>query len=78
MINEAISLYEANLQDKFYGPHPYERLRIIYTIRKDYDNATRVCQAFIEVDSEGLLNEPTSEKVVRFQEHIEKLQQRYD
>ena len=47
-IDEAIPLYEANLIDQFMGTHPYERLRIIYRSRKDYENAIRVCQSAID------------------------------
>ncbi|MDA8186645.1 MAG: hypothetical protein M0T85_00695 [Dehalococcoidales bacterium] len=48
-IDEAIALYEANLTDCFEGTHPYERLRILYTKRKDYDNAIRVCRMAKEI-----------------------------
>ena len=56
-VDEAIVLYEANLKDKSVAGHPYERLRIIYSRQKDYANAIRACQAFVELDSLGLLNE---------------------
>ena len=66
-IDEAAALYEENIEDKFIGSHPYERLRIIYTKRKDYVSAIRVCRAY--------LNLPTKEgkKRIRFQDHLEKL-----
>lgn len=46
-IDEAIALYEENVRDGFMGSHPYERLRIIYRKRKDWENALRVCQAAV-------------------------------
>ncbi len=75
-IDEAISLYEANIQDKFVGSHPYERLRIIYTKRQDYPNAIRVCQAFIDLDTLELLNEANRKHMAHFEEWVEKLGQK--
>ncbi|MEM7348190.1 MAG: hypothetical protein AAF485_28505, partial [Chloroflexota bacterium] len=54
---------EANITDKFIGKHPYNRLRIIYTKRKDYHNAIRVCQAFKSLSKNNTL----------FDNHIAKL-----
>ncbi|MBK7919318.1 MAG: hypothetical protein IPJ94_24250 [Chloroflexi bacterium] len=48
-IDEAIGLYEKNVTDQFIGLHPYERLRVIYTQRKDYNAAIRVCQSYINL-----------------------------
>ncbi len=53
-IEQAIKLYERNvavaddLFDDSSRSYPYERLRIIYTERKQYDDAIRVCQAFVD------------------------------
>lgn len=33
-VNEAIKLYEANLEENFEGNHPYDRLAIIYRRKK--------------------------------------------
>ncbi len=71
-LDEAIALYEANINDRFVGTHPYERLRIIYTKRKDYEQAIRVCQTFV-----GLQNVPADKKA-QFKEHIQKLRQKRD
>lgn len=46
--SKAIRLYESNIKDKFDGSHPYERLRIIYTRHKKYEDTIRVCQSYIE------------------------------
>ena len=47
-IDDAITLYETLVADMFDGPHPYHRLRIIYTRRHQYDQALRACRAFIQ------------------------------
>ena len=69
-IDEAIALYEKNIADEFIGSHPYERLRIIYTRRKDYSNAIRVCRAYLN------LSPKEGKKRTRFQDHLEKLVKR--
>ena len=48
-LDEAIVLYESNVGDFADTPAPYDRLRIIYTKRKQYDEAIRVCNAYIEM-----------------------------
>jgi hypothetical protein len=45
--NRAIPLYEANVKDHFDGSHPYERLRILYAADKRYDDAIRICEAYL-------------------------------
>jgi hypothetical protein len=57
--SKAVSLYEANVQDCFDGSHPYERLRIIYTYKKKYKDAIRVCNAYI---SNGQQDQKLKEK----------------
>jgi hypothetical protein len=47
-IAEAIALYEANVSDGFAGALPYDRLRVLYTERKDYLNAIRICEIAIK------------------------------
>lgn len=69
-INQAIPLYEANLTDRFDGTHPYERLRIIYTQRRDYRNAIRVCQAYIDLENQ---RQPNARHKPKFAAHIKKL-----
>jgi tetratricopeptide (TPR) repeat protein len=51
-MDEAIALYEQNIADRADTPHPYERLRIIYTKHKQYDDAIRVCKAYVEMSSQ--------------------------
>lgn len=48
-IDEAIKVYEENVADRFKGTFPYERLRVLYAKRKDYLNAIRVCQAYLDL-----------------------------
>jgi len=66
-IDEAVTLYEKNIEDGFIGSHPYERLRIIYTKRKDYGNAIRVCQAYINLPAKE------GKKRTLFQDSLAKL-----
>ena len=47
-MDEAITVYESNIADWADTPYPYKRLRIIYTKRKQYDDAIRVCQKYID------------------------------
>jgi hypothetical protein len=60
-------LYEKNLAESFDGSHPFDRLRVIYTRRKQYDQAIRVCQAFLS------LNQPDTKKNAHFTKHLESL-----
>jgi hypothetical protein len=41
--------YEKNVAEGFLPSLPYERLRILYAKWKDYENAIRVCQRYIEI-----------------------------
>lgn len=69
-VDQAIPLYEANLVDHFIGTHPYERLRIIYTKRQDYQNAIRVCETRLAIETERHANQATRRTII---EQIEKL-----
>lgn len=69
-VDKAIQLYEANVTDQFDGSHPYTRLRIIYTQRKDYTNAIRVCEAYLtDMNPDARARSP-------FQKHLDKLKQK--
>jgi tetratricopeptide (TPR) repeat protein len=48
-LDKAIELYEANVADWFIGDYPYDRLRLIYSKRKQIDEALRVCNAFVKM-----------------------------
>lgn len=48
-IENAIKLYEQNVTDYADTPHPYNRLRVIYSKLEQYDEAIRVCKAYVEM-----------------------------
>ena len=48
-IQNAVELYENCIENGFLGSMPYERLRIIYTKQKRFQNAIRVCNHYIEI-----------------------------
>lgn len=66
-INGAFFVYEAGVADSFFGTQPYDRLRIAYTKRQWYDDAIRVCRAYLDIP-----DRPGQNKL-RFRQHIEKL-----
>ena len=47
-ISLAIKQYEKNVEDMCYLPASYQRLRVIYTKRKHFDEALRVCRAYLK------------------------------
>ena len=48
MIKKAIEQYEKNVEDGYWGSHPYERLAIIYRRLKLYDDEIRIINAAIK------------------------------
>ncbi len=52
-VERAILLYEMNVDAHHDAPHPYERLRIIYTKQKRYSDALRVVRAYLPLAVEG-------------------------
>ena len=74
-VGEAIQQYEANVVELADTPYSYTRLRIIYSRRKQYDEALRVCRRYVEMaESRGLQGRRTEE----FQQWISKLQAKAD
>lgn len=71
-VDEAINLYEANVADRVDTPFPYDRLRIIYTKRKDYQNAIRACEAHLETSRKYYPESDTS----KLEEQIAKLREK--
>lgn len=63
-VADAVKLYEANVRDGFDGSHPYERLRVIYSREKRFEDAIRVCEAFIS--KRHVNNEPLKVKMRAF------------
>ncbi len=49
---KAVESYEANVADRFDGSHPYDRLRVIYTHEGKFEDAIRVCEAYIQFGQE--------------------------
>ena len=48
-IDEAIAIYEQEIQNNFEGDHPYNRLSIIYRKRKQFDEEIRVLERAVWV-----------------------------
>lgn len=51
-VDEAIELYELNVEEGFDGNHPYDSLANIYHKRKQYEDEIRVLEKGIKVFSE--------------------------
>lgn len=73
-IENAIVLYEYNIQQRFDGNHPYDRLAIIYRKRKDYDNEIRVLNMAIDVFSNDVHGSRSdkSPKLAKFYDRLKK------
>ncbi|MBM4463838.1 MAG: hypothetical protein FJ012_11045 [Chloroflexi bacterium] len=80
-IDRAIALYENNISDLFAGDYPYDRLRVIYTKRKQFAEAIRVCKAFVEIADmfieEGSQRADLKPKRGKFISWIEKLEKNH-
>lgn len=77
-LDDAIRLYEKNINSEFEGDHPYERLRIIYSRQKRYDDVVRVLEQAIKVFRDKVY-EPRSDrlpKLARFEEELVKVKNR--
>lgn len=61
-IEEAIKVYEQNIQIGYPATHSYERLMILYRKRKDYGDEIRVARLAIDVFSK--CNEKKAERVI--------------
>ena len=58
-IRDAIELYELNVAYGFEGDFPYDRLRVIYSKQKRYDDVIRVLERAIDVfDNKVFPNRP--------------------
>lgn len=45
---EAMNLYEANINENAYTPHPYIRLAIYYEKMKEYKKALEVVNSYLD------------------------------
>ena len=78
-IDEAIKLYEMNINESFDGNHPYDRLAIIYRKRKQFDDEIRVLEKAVRVwkkmgYSEKVDPEYGPNKLKKFIERLRKAQ----
>jgi tetratricopeptide (TPR) repeat protein len=73
--DDAITVYETSLKSKSTSPHPYNRLRIIYTKDRNFKKAIRVCEAAIENIDDPKIDHAAEGKFV---EHIEKLREKIE
>jgi tetratricopeptide (TPR) repeat protein len=80
-IDKAITLYEENVSDLFAGDYPYDRLRVIYTKRKQFAEAIRVCRTFVKIADmlieEGSQRGDLKPKRGKFISWIEKLEKNH-
>ena len=72
-LDKALPLYEALIYDGFQGTLPYDRLRIIYTRQKRFEDAIRVCEAYV-----ALKDRAHGQDKAHFQHHQDKLQTRLE
>jgi tetratricopeptide (TPR) repeat protein len=74
-IDNAIELYEMNVNGRFDGSFPYERLAMIYRKRKQYDEEIRVLEQAIS-KFKGLAKvtprQDADPKLTKFRERLEK------
>lgn len=74
-VNEAIQLYEKNIEENFEGSHPYTRLSIIYSKQKQVDNEIRVLKKAIYVFENIVYKErgDRSPKLEKYKNRLRKL-----
>ena len=73
-VDKAIKLYELNIAEDFIGSHPYNRLAIIYSKRKQVNDEIRVLDKAIKVFSALNSNsrEDVNPKLQKFKKRWEK------
>lgn len=78
-VDEAIAIYENLVKHRYPHPSPYERLRILYSKRKDYRKAIRACKAFRGAHKSWWPHKANyPERVARFHAWIPKLEERLE
>ena len=70
-VDEAIPFYQANVADCMQATIPYDRLRIIYTRQKRYEDAAWVCQAYL-----SLPDREHGQAKEHFRHHLEQLRRK--
>ena len=73
-LEEAIELYEKNVEESFKGNHPYDRLATIYKNQNDIDNEIRVLEKAIVIFEIITLEDRIEglPKLFRFKNRLEK------
>jgi tetratricopeptide (TPR) repeat protein len=73
-ITDAIELYELNVAYGFEGDFPYDRLRVIYSKQKRYDDVIRVLEKAIDVFNNKVFADRPDRlpKLERFRLQLEK------
>jgi tetratricopeptide (TPR) repeat protein len=76
-VDEAIRLYEANVEESFDGSHPYTRLATIYRKRKQIDDEIRVLEKAIWIYEDVVQKERDGRelKLAVFKKRLEKARQ---
>lgn len=70
-MDAAIKLYELNVADLFHGSLPYDRLRVLYTKLNWFQEAIRVCEAYLGLpDAWGNLDKD------KFRHHRDRLEEK--
>lgn len=72
--DDAIVLYEYNVQHRFDGNHPYDRLAIIYRKRKEYKKEIEVLKTAIDVFTHDVPHSrpDRAKKLTKFKERLKK------
>ncbi|WP_077624972.1 tetratricopeptide repeat protein [Sediminibacillus massiliensis] len=76
-VDNAIEFYEKNVEERFEGSFPYNRLAVIYRRRKQYDEEIRVLKQAIDVYEEKESSSPRKDvnpKLEKFRERLEKVE----
>ncbi len=72
----AIELYEISVAEGFVGSYPYERLASHYERRRNYEQALRVSEAFVQLAASGTMPQGSqrsaNRKLPRFEARIER------
>jgi len=71
-IDEAISLYEQNVKERFDGSHPYTRLAVLYNRRKQYDKEIRALKKAVRIFKDGNKGWYFANRLEKAQEKVKK------
>ena len=72
-IDKAIEMYEINMEEKFEGNHPYDRLAIIYRKRNQIHDEVRVLEKAIWV-FENVVYEERGDRLPKLQKFMKRLE----